>query len=187
MKTISGCVDFRLNERDEIIAVGSEWDHFAFENHAPELIGSKVIGRPLLDFISGNVTRQFVQALLQLVRSGTQSIELEYRCDSPTERRYMQMRVSLEESGLVHFMNTFLRTESRKNKILISTATQRGKNTTVRCSMCNLVKPLKDWIEPELFDGSNTSKITEWLVIYGICEVCETSLQRASSVRTAVT
>ncbi|MDO9213930.1 MAG: hypothetical protein Q8Q54_02440 [Methylococcales bacterium] len=184
MKAISGCVDFRLDKQDKIVAVGSEWDFFALENDAPELIGSKVIDRPLLEFVSGKVTQQFVQALLQVVRNGKQSIELEYRCDSPTERRFMQMRVSLEESGLVHFVNTFLHTESRKNKILISRATQRGKNTTVRCSMCNLVKPLKDWVEPEQFEGSNTPKITEWLVIYGICDVCETNFLRASGVAT---
>ncbi len=167
--------------------MGSEWDIFALENDAPELIGSKVIGRPLFDFISGNVTQQFVQALLQVVRSGKKSIELEYRCDSPTERRLMHMRVTLEESGLVHFVNTLLGSESRKNKILISRATQRGKNTTVRCSMCNLVKPLKDWVEPDRFDGSNTSKVAEWIVIYGICDRCVANLLRASSARTTVT
>lgn len=184
MASAPSCVDFRLNERDEIVTVGSEWDLFALENDAPELIGSKVIGRPLLEFISGKVTQQFVQALLTLVRSGTPSLELEYRCDSPTERRFMKMRVSLEESGLVYFLNTLLRTESRQNKILISRSTQRGKNTTVRCSMCNLVKPVKDWVEPERFNGSNTSKVTEWLVIYGICDVCKTNLLRSSSAKT---
>jgi hypothetical protein len=180
--SISVCVDFLLDKQDEIVAVGCEWDRFALENDAPELIGSTVIGRPLLDFISGNVTRQFIQALLQIVRTGNQSIELEYRCDSPNERRCMQMRVSVDESGLVHFFNAILRTESRKNKVLISRSTQRSKNTTVRCSMCNLIKPLKDWIEPEQFSSSNKAKNIELLVIYGICEGCITNLQLASSI-----
>jgi hypothetical protein len=72
-------------------------------------MGCQVIGRPLLGFISGNVTRQFEQQLLQEVLTGNQSIELEYRCDSPNERRFMQMQVSLEESGLVRFFNAILR------------------------------------------------------------------------------
>jgi hypothetical protein len=170
-----------LDKQDEIVVVGCEWDRFALENDAPELMGCQVIGRPLLDFISGNVTRQFVQQLLKEVRNGNQSIELEYRCDSPNERRFMQMQVSLEASGLVHFFNTILRTESLKNKVLISSSAQRSKNTTVRCSMCNLIKSLKNWIEAEQFSSSNQPKNIELLVIYGICEGCLTNLQLASS------
>ncbi len=177
---MNGCINFILNNHDEIIAVGGAWDDFALANDAPELIGEKVIGRPLLEFISGNVTRQFVLAILHTVRSSAQAVELDYRCDSPKERRFMRMQVSLEPSGDIHFLNTPLRTEPRQHKVFISRAAQRSKTTSTRCSMCNLIKSLNDWVET---DSSSQPAASELLVIYGICASCSAKLQCASSAQ----
>lgn len=177
---MTGCVNFILNNHDEIIAVGGEWDYFALANGAPELIGENVSGRPLIEFISGNVTRQFVLAILHTVRSSAQAIELDYRCDSANERRFMRMQVSLDQSGDIHFLNTTLRTETRQHNVFISRAAQRSKNTSTRCSMCNLIKSLNDWIEPDSPGTAIHPETSELLVIYGICTSCSDKLQRAS-------
>jgi len=170
-------VDFYLNDLDEIISVGQEWDDFALKNGAPELAGGGVIGRPLLDFVSGNVTRHFVETLLLTARAGSQPVELDYRCDSPDERRYMHMRVSLADNNTVCFSNTLLRTELRSKKIFINKAAQRSRNTPVRCSMCNLLLSKSQWIEPEHIFESGPGETHGIFVIYGICSRCFTELQ----------
>lgn len=175
---MTGSVEFSLNDQNEIVAVGKEWDQFALKNNAPELVGGKVIGRHVLDFVSGNVTRQFLLAILELVRSGSQPIELDYRCDSPYERRFMKMSVSLMKSGQVCFINSTLRVETRTQECFISKAVQRSKNTSIRCSMCNLVQYSQDWVEPEQLLTTHKQTHSELLVIYGICESCTKQLQQ---------
>jgi|CXWL01.1.fsa_nt_gi hypothetical protein len=170
-------VEYVLNEHDEIIQVGQGWDEFAHDNDAPELMGSNIIGRPLLDFVSGNVTRQFVLALLHVARANHRSIELDYRCDSPKERRYMRMRLErLEREGLRVIHDT-LRTEPRGQAIYIYRAAQRSRDTPVRCSMCNLVMQKDRWIDPELVHSCTLADTTELLVIYGICPSCKVQLE----------
>ncbi|MBF0217981.1 MAG: hypothetical protein HQL49_00415 [Gammaproteobacteria bacterium] len=171
-------VEFNLNEQNIIVSVGGEWDQFALANNAPELVGEQVIGLSVLDFVSGNVTRQFLQSLLQLVRSGSRPIELEYRCDSPLEKRFMKMHVSLTLSGQVRFINSTLRIEHRDQACHISKSVQRGKNTNIRCSICNLIKSSHDWLEPEKISAFNTQAHTGLQVVYGICDSCAQQLQK---------
>jgi len=174
---MTSLVDFTLNANDEIITVGHDWDQFALENGAPELTGQQIMGQPLLDFVTGKVTRQFVLALLHLVRYQQQSIHLHYRCDSANIRRFMLMSVSPQDSGNVHFLHKLLGTEPRQRTVYIATAIQRGQNTTVRCSMCNLVKSKQAWVEPDQLQSGNSRQSSELLVIYGICETCATLLE----------
>jgi hypothetical protein len=173
---MSGRVEFNLNAQKEIVSVGHEWDRFALENGAPELTGDKVIGRPLLDFVTGNVTRQFVMALLDLVQHGKPAIELDYRCDSPRERRFMRMRVARLATGEIHFLHQTLRTELRDHRVYIATAKQRSRHTPIRCSMCNLIKPAHHWVEPDQLPFRERGSKSEILVIYGICNSCAAQL-----------
>jgi len=169
-------VDFWLDAQDQIVAVGSDWDRFAKENGAPELSGSAVIGKPLLEFVSGKVTRTFVQALLQLARDRKQPIELDYRCDSPLKRRYSRMRVVCDAAGGLVFSHETLRTEARARPVRVAAASQRGRHTSIRCSMCNQVKPANAWLEPEHYLQTGAPETPQLWVIYGICDACASQL-----------
>lgn len=180
---MTGSVEFSLNNQNEIVAVGREWDQFALENNAPELVGDKVIGRLVFDFVSGHVTRQFLLAILELVRSGSQPIELEYRCDSPYERRFMKMHVSLMQSGQVCLINSTMRIEKRTQECFITKAVHRSKNTTIRCSMCNLLKCQQEWVEPEHLMALHKHAPSEFIVVYGICKSCSDQLQALQTIQ----
>lgn len=176
--------DFILDSENHILEVGGDWDRFALANGAPELIGERIIGRSLLDFVTGNVTRQFLLALLHIVREGRSSIELEYRCDSPQLRRYMLMQVSHVVDGMVRFQHTVLRVEPRDTPVPIKAAAQRGRDTFVRCSMCNRVKQTHDWVEPDGLMRTPSSSTEQLAVIYGICESCKDELQKVKELCT---
>jgi hypothetical protein len=167
-------VEFLLNAQDEIIAVGEHWDAFAIENGAAELCGNAVIGKPLLDFVSGNVTRRFVHQLLQTVRANQRDLALDYRCDAPLQRRYMRMSIS-QIDGNLHFLHSVLKIEDRKQPLNFIKAPQRTKETKIRCSICNLVRVGDEWMEPEtLLQGDSSG---EMMVIYGVCQSCQQKLQ----------
>jgi len=170
--------DFILDSEDHILEVGGDWDRFALDNGAPELMGVHIVGRSLLDFVTGNVTRQFLLALLQIVREGRSSIELEYRCDSPQLRRYMLMQVSRVAGDKVRFQHTVLRLEPRDTPVPIKASRQRARDTFVRCSMCNRVKQTMDWVEPDSLIRTPSATNEELAVIYGVCESCKDELQK---------
>lgn len=172
-------VEFLLNEQNEIVAVGEHWDAFALENDAPELVGNAVIGKPLLDYVSGNVTRRFVHQLLQAVRANQQDLALDYRCDSPLQRRYMRMSIR-HMNGNLHFEHSVVALEARKRPLKFIKAQQRSKETKIRCSMCNLVRQAEEWLEPECVLPGDASG--EMLVIYGVCESCQQKLQALGSI-----
>jgi len=170
-------INFWLNAQDQIVSVGRDWERCANENGGHELTCSRIIGRPLLEFVSGKVTRTFVQSLLQLARDSVKPIELDYRCDSPLLRRYTRMRVVSDASGGVLFSHQTLRTEKRSCPVRIALASQRGHHTPIRCSMCNRVKLANAWLEPEHHLQSGAPDSPQLWVIYGICNACALQLR----------
>ncbi len=173
---MTGRVDFRLNAQDQIISVGHDWDRFARENGGTQLSGNGVLGRPLLEFVSGKATRTFVQSLLQVARHRGQPIELDCRCDSPLLRRYTRMRLQSDAQGGVVFSHETLHSETRSCPVRVSVASQRGRHTPIRCSMCNKIKPAHQWLEAEHYLQNEAPDDPQLWVIYGICDTCALQL-----------
>lgn len=70
---------YAIDAEDRLISVGSTWDHFAQDNGATNLSGDKIVGRQVWAFFA-----------YPGVRESQQSLEVPFRCDSPTQRRYIQ-------------------------------------------------------------------------------------------------
>lgn len=164
-------VEYVLDTDNLIAQVGGDWDGFARRNDAPELCGASVVGRPVLDFISGKVTRTYLLKLLDRVSAEGVPIELDYRCDSPATRRFMRMRISCREGGGVLFQNRMLREESRAVAVHFYRPAERIRGSFVRCSMCNHIQVEGGWGEAEsLLSLRELRKGVA--VIYGICQEC---------------
>ena len=79
-------------ERDGTISdIGAvNWNAFATENGAPELLAENVLGKNLFDFIQGEQVRhQFRKVLTKISENPNWSWVLPYRCDSPERERAM--------------------------------------------------------------------------------------------------
>lgn len=167
-------VEFILDAEDRIIRVNSSWSAFARANGAPELAVDAILGKPLLDFISGKVTREYVQRLLSAARHRRQGVGLDYRCDSPTTKRYMRMEAAPWEGGEIRFTHRVMRIEARPAPLCFEKATERGRDTLVRCSACNRLKWQNAWVEGEALPlGGGRAPIR---VIYGVCPACQEML-----------
>lgn len=175
--TESWQIEYLLDERDQIISTGGDWDAFASQNDAPELREGKLVGRPLLDFVSGRVTRSYIQVLIEQVRKTGQSIAIDYRCDAPEVRRFMQMKVSPSLNNGIRFQSRVLRIEPRETPVTFYRPAERIRGCYNRCSMCNRIKVAEDWGEAEsLLSRQDLQKGVA--VIYGICPGCNASFQK---------
>ena len=103
---------YRVDFQNEIVFVNGAWNSFALEQGNPHLVGEKVIGRPLSEFISDPTTRELYEQILQIVRSG-KPVEFAYRCDLPDARRLMNMKLELRDEGEIEFTSSVTSIEPR--------------------------------------------------------------------------
>ena len=169
---------YRLDRNNDIISVGDDWDAFALENGGPNACASQVQGRPVWDFIAGDPMRMWLDTVLQLVRVRNAPIERRYRCDSPELRRFMLMRLSPEDDGVVRIDNELLTTERRAVPIHIRPASSRsGRTVRIRCSLCGRLKAGNAWQEPDFARAAQPRIIS---VAYSVCDAC--GVQEAAAI-----
>jgi len=164
---------YLLDQNDVIVDVGPGWDEFARENDAPHLDAGTVLGRKLIDFVAGDDSRMYVRAILNSARLFRRPMVRTYRCDSPDQRRFMEMRLSLTEDGLLKWEHRLLRTEQMQRRMRFRVAAGgRTARLTVRCSWCNRLKLSSHWYEPDQAPLPPDAASGEVLVVYGICPTC---------------
>ena len=76
------------------------WDRFACENGAPELVGGTVLGHSLLDFVQGAEAKAIYDSILKRVQETRVEVDLAFRCDSPDVRRFMVLHVRRQVNAL---------------------------------------------------------------------------------------
>lgn len=168
---------FWLDGNDVIVRVGEGWDDFARENDARGIDARHVIGRNLLDFIEGDATRMYVRTLIQSARLLRRPLQRNYRCDSPDSKRFMEMQLIMEASGLLRFEHRTVGIEPMRQPVrfrLAPGATARPGPCLVRCSICNQVKGPGGWVEPDALVPAQdvVADPGDWPVIYGVCPRC---------------
>ncbi|NQU49755.1 MAG: hypothetical protein HQ519_13975 [Planctomycetes bacterium] len=83
---------YRIDSEDKILAVSAEWLRFAKENMAADLEREFVVGRSLWQFITGDEVKHLYEIIFERARQTGDQIALPFRCDSPTERRFMELQ-----------------------------------------------------------------------------------------------
>jgi hypothetical protein len=171
----SGFTRYRLDARDRIIEVGGEWDRFAIDNGADELVSGAIIGMSLRTFIAGDVTRMFVDALLARVRLTGRPAIIPYRCDSPGIKRYMEMSLQSIGADLVS-EHRILSEQTMFSPLAFDASAAVGAGSWVkRCSMCNrLTDRSGRTAEPDEFPHAPGDTLR---VIYHVCTDCRQRVQ----------
>ncbi|MDH2919122.1 MAG: hypothetical protein PXX73_08010 [Sideroxydans sp.] len=165
-------VELSVNQDNVIVRVNAAWDSFAHHNDGAALTNDAVLGLNLLDSISGKVSKHFTLTMLELARRGEREVVFDYRCDSPRVRRFMRAHLRSDSTGAVHYAHEHLYSETFPHLVTFKTATQRGRDTLMRCSICNHVRSDGLWRTPDREHGDT---LTE--VIYGVCPSCEQMLK----------
>ena len=163
-------VVFWLDEDDNIVRVNDVWDRFALANEGEGCSAGYVLGRRLRDFICGETTQILLDTLIVRARALKTPFDRGYRCDSPTTKRFMQMRIVPEEEGL-RFEHWVVRTEPMRAPVRFVHA-GLDVECVVRCSMCNRLSQPHGWSEPDATSGLPSPQH----VIYGVCPDCQHAL-----------
>lgn len=168
-------VTYCVNAEDIIISFSENWQAFARENGWEGDSGDMVIGRLLWDFIEDHETMSLYESILHRVRQGMRIGPIPFRCDSPFERRFLELLLTPQADGQVLFSSTLVRREPRDPVSLIDKKAPRSNELLKICSMCKkILLSQNEWVEIEegltrlkLFEGDAMPGLT-----HGICPAC---------------
>lgn len=170
---------YRVNQADHITFVDEWWLAFAAENRATGVDEASILGRSIWDFIADEPTRQLYRELHDRVRSSNQPIEVPFRCDSPTLRRYMQLTIHHEGEGQLRYESVLLRVSPQRRLRVLNPAADRSNAFLTMCSFCkrSLIEPA-GWLELEdialklrMYDQPRVPELH-----YTVCPDCEKQL-----------
>jgi hypothetical protein len=163
-----------IDRKKRIISVSDLWDRFAQENGGSGISATDVQGRSLWDFVIGDTARMWLEALLQLTVLKNETVVRPYRCDSHQLKRYMQMHLVPEDSGILKVEHVLLSTENRIVPVFIRHSPQRSnEHIHARCSVCGRIENNQLWEEPDLYKSSGSIHLN---VIYTVCPDCLNTL-----------
>lgn len=158
-----------------IVQVNPAWLAFARDNGYPG-DPRAVVGASLWERIGDPGVAHIYRELVQRACGDAGPVRLEYRCDSPDQRRFMEMIIQCEPgSGLISFVNRALRIEARPPQWILDPSRPRSQERFLRlCGWCKRAELAGDWVEIEqavarlrLFDEIESPRLT-----HGICPGC---------------
>lgn len=158
---------YLLDSHRNIKSISGDWDAFAKSNGAEQLATEKVIGNSIFDFMSGKVTKQFYEQLIKQAHTIAKTITFDYRCDSPEQKRFMELHITPLDNGETAITSHFLGSRPLKKRVHTYLVKERTKQSKISCSLCNKIQHQKVWLELEDCAINNPTPIT-----YGICEDC---------------
>jgi hypothetical protein len=158
-----------LDRQNRVVSLSGGWDEFAYENGGVNLTPQDVCGRKIWEFVTGDVTRMWLEALFQHARVCSTRVERPYRCDSPDLKRFMRMCIDIEQEGKLRVEHKLISTEQRSVPLHIRYGANTNKKTRQLCSMCGRLNN-NGWQEPRAEHADLPDGI---LVIYTVCEDCQ--------------
>jgi len=177
-------IEYIIDEHDLMTWVNEAWDDFALCNDAPNLLSAQVLGRDWREFVQGDTNRMYMEAMLSAARILGKRIGQSYRCDSPSDKRYVKLTVEPQEKGHIKFRHHTTKVVPQKyivNFVVPKTPVKGGK-VAFRCSMCNRVKLQGQWMEVEdAVDSKLIAAGSTVSVYYAICPSCHSKVKRISS------
>lgn len=166
---------YEIDAQDRLVAVCPEWDATLRQGGggAGSLQGG-VIGQPLLRFISGDASRMYMDAALQAARLTGHPRTLQYRCDTPTVRRRLEMVLQPRADGSVRIEHRLVEQHPRAHVLACFTEEGPSLPSSVptrgpvwRCSVClRLQRAGLPWQEPETVGSARLA------VCYTVCPRC---------------
>lgn len=184
---------YSLDQDNKIVGVGPGWNEFARANGAPELESHSLMGKPVMNYFFDEATRRLYSRLFERVRKIGQEVSFQYRCDSPSLRRFMRLTVSPGSNGGVMVLSETLAKEPREEECFqwerVPTAAQRKarlRNMVLMaaCGICSRIQiPSGSWLEIE--DALASMGLTDepWfpLLTPSVCPDCVASVDNVSS------
>lgn len=173
-------ITYRIDSADIIRSVNPAWDEFADANDARHLVSDAVVGSCLLSHISDPTTRHVYEVIIARVRSGCEA-RFRLRCDAPSRRRLLEIRISADAEGAVDFTSREVVGALRGPRRLLDSHAWRSDDEVRVCSWCNRLELNDQWYE--LDDGVVRARLFEQAllprVVHSCCPQCASVLDAA--------
>lgn len=142
---------YRIDKEDIIISVSDNWNTFANDNDwGDEGHSGGVVGHLLWDFIQDVETRHLYRELFKRVRAGKRAGPIPFRCDSPQEKRFLELLISPLPDDQIEITSTIVRSEFHDPIELLDRKAPRSSELIRICSMCKRIAISQDeWVELE--------------------------------------
>ena len=167
---------YRIDSTDTIVSVSENWSTFADANAWGGFLRPEdVVGHKLWDFIQDSETQYLYREVFRRVRGGISSRTIPFRCDSPSERRYLELHIVALPDEQIEITSNILRTVPRSPISLLKADTSISTDFVTVCSMCKKIKVSpRQWTEIEealadlrLFEVDEMPQLT-----HGLCHSC---------------
>jgi RNA polymerase sigma-70 factor (ECF subfamily) len=172
-------VEYRIDAHDRVVPVGAGWGRFAEDNGAPELVAPSR-ERTLWGYLEGDDIAALWELLVLRVRLTQTRVQLPYRCDAPTFRRWFDMTLTPEPDDVVHFRSVLVREETRAEVAYsVARPLHSADAALVVCSWCSRCDDGVRWtlFEDHVRERSLTEEHAAPAITHGICPVCADMLR----------
>lgn len=164
-------LNYSVDSNGKIVSIEGPWDEFAAENDGMDLNREQILGANLFKNIAGSGTREVYRTMHRyLLENPEESLEFDYRCDSPGLRRDMQMKMKNQE-GLLRYSSAVVKISSH-DQLLEIDYTREGDTVVVMCAWCKRIKypdTAERWHSPaRIFELANEP----FMISHGICPDC---------------
>ncbi len=165
-------VEYSIDSDDVVFTVDRDWDVFAEENGGTEL-GELNPTRTLWSYFDGEEVRDLWRLLVEKVRTKQTPATVPLRCDAPDMRRWLEMTITPDTNGVVHFRSHVVFEEARENVTLFGAAANDDTPEVSLCSWCGNGLHDGRWFEIE--ELARTLRLLESSapsISQGICPTC---------------
>ncbi len=172
---------YAIDHDDRLVKVDQGYYLFGEENGWSEVGAS--LGRSLWDFVAGDELKKLQRMLLRRLRSEVRSVELPFRCDGPSTRREMRLRIVAHPSGRTVLFAAFMQSEETRDarQPILDLNAPRSEEVLTMCGWCDRFLVEGNWVEVEvaaerlkLFQRSELPMIS-----HDICPDCSEMLLAA--------
>lgn len=179
-----------VDNANRIVDLGDSWLLTAEEGGGANLTvlqPNRLLNCFLSDSIKDDNTIMLMESLLSVCRLRGETLYREYRCDSPTHKRFMEIELIPFEDGHVQMNHYLLREEAFDKPVKFDFAyrpTEAIPKTYFRCSMCNKLSLTNsehsdEWEEPEVFTQQHS--LEKSMIIHTVCKACRSTVMSRKS------
>ncbi len=174
---------YRVDEKDCIAFVDHWWLAFARENGAASLTEELVLGRSIWDFICDKPTQLLYNEVHAHVRATNKAILIPFRCDSPTMKRFMELKIRPYPNGQLEYESRLLQVVPQHHVSALDHGCERSQAFLTMCSVCkrSLIEP-SGWLDLQNISLKlRTFEQATPQLRYTICPECSSTCHQVRS------
>ncbi|GAB4339301.1 MAG: hypothetical protein Kow0037_24130 [Calditrichia bacterium] len=144
-------IRYKIDRNNILFDIEGAWEEFATKNGAKNgLFRNEVLGKNLLDFITGEETRYLYEVIFTRLRSHPRTVVLPFRCDAPDRRRFLELTITPIGNGGLQLASRLLREEMREEIRFLRGDIPRSEEVLPICSVCKKIRVSpNEWLEAE--------------------------------------